>query len=210
MTLEEQVGRGLVSMGISVSPAQQARLVAHLELVAKWNRVHNLTAVRETSQMVVLHLLDSLSILPHLEGARTIADVGTGPGFPGIPVAIVREDVRVTLVESSHKKCAFLQQARTELALVNAEIACERVEQFDPPAKFDAVVSRAFSDLPEFLKLAGRLCADDGVVVAMKGVYPDEELAQVPATFKLRAAIPLKVPGLSAERHLVVLDPAGA
>jgi len=131
MTLEEQVGRGLVSMGIAVSPAQRARLAAHLELVAKWNRVHNLTAVRETSQMVVLHLLDSLSILPHLEGARTLADIGTGPGFPGIPVAIVRDDMTVTLVESSHKKCAFLQQAKTELAVGNVAIACERVEQFE-------------------------------------------------------------------------------
>ena len=127
MTLEEQVGRGLVSMGIAVSPAQRARLASHLELISKWNRVHNLTAIRETSQMVVLHLLDSLSILPQLEGARTIADVGTGPGFPGTPVAIVREDAAVTLVESSHKKCSFLQQAKSELALSNVDIACERV-----------------------------------------------------------------------------------
>jgi len=208
MTLEEQVGRGLVSMGISVSPAQQARLVAHLELVAKWNRVHNLTAVRETSQMVVLHLLDSLSILPHLEGARTIADVGTGPGFPGIPVAIVREDVRVTLVESSHKKCAFLQQARTELALVNAEIACERVEQFDPPAKFDAVVSRAFSDLPDFVAQAGHLVAPGGRLVAMKGVYPFDEIARVPSTHRVAQVLELHVPSLEAKRHLVVLEAA--
>jgi 16S rRNA (guanine527-N7)-methyltransferase len=208
MTLEEQVGRGLVSMGISVSPAQQARLVAHLELVAKWNRVHNLTAVRETSQMVVLHLLDSLSILPHLEGARTIADVGTGPGFPGIPVAIVREDVRVTLVESSHKKCAFLQQARTELALVNAEIACERVEQFDPPAKFDAVVSRAFSDLPDFVAQAGHLVAPGGRLVAMKGVYPFDEIARVPSTHRVAQVLELHVPSLEAKRHLVVVEAA--
>ena len=208
MTLEEQVGRGLVSMGIAVSPAQQARLVAHLELVAKWNRVHNLTAVRETSQMVVLHLLDSLSILPHLEGARTIADVGTGPGFPGIPIAIVREDVKVTLVESSHKKCAFLQQARTELALVNAEIACERVEQFDPPAKFDAVVSRAFSDLPDFVAQAGHLVAPGGRLVAMKGVYPFDEIARVPSTHRVAQVLELHVPSLEAKRHLVVVEAA--
>jgi len=208
MTLEEQVGRGLVSMGIAVSPAQQARLVAHLELVAKWNRVHNLTAVRETSQMVVLHLLDSLSILPHLEGARTIADVGTGPGFPGIPVAIVREDARVTLVESSHKKCAFLQQAKTELALVNAEIACERVEQFDPPVKFDAVVSRAFSDLPDFVAQAGHLVAPGGRLVAMKGVYPFDEIARVPSTHRVAQVLELHVPSLEAKRHLVVVEAA--
>jgi 16S rRNA (guanine527-N7)-methyltransferase len=208
MRLEEQVGRGLVSMGIAVSPAQQARLVAHLELVAKWNRVHNLTAVRETSQMVVLHLLDSLSILPHLEGARTIADVGTGPGFPGIPIAIVREDARVTLVESSHKKCAFLQQAKSELALVNAEIACERVEQFDPPAKFDAVVSRAFSDLPDFVAQAGHLVAPGGKLVAMKGVYPFDEIARVPSTHRVAQVLELHVPSLEAKRHLVVVEAA--
>ena len=208
MTLEEQVGRGLVSMGIPVSPAQRARLAAHLELVAKWNRVHNLTAVRETSQMVVLHLLDSLSILPHLEGARTIADIGTGPGFPGVPVAIVRDDMTVTLVESSHKKCAFLQQAKTELALGNVAIICERVEQFEPPAKFDAVVSRAFSDLSDFVAQAGHLVAPGGKLVAMKGVYPFDEIARVPATHRVAQVLELHVPSLEAKRHLVVLEAA--
>ena len=208
MTLEEQVGRGLVAMGVAVSPAQQGRLTAHLELVAKWNRVHNLTAVRETAQMVVLHLLDSLSILPHLEGARAIADVGTGPGFPGIPVAIVRDEASVTLVESSHKKCAFLQQAKTELALANVAIACERVEQFAPPSKFDAVVSRAFSDLPDFVVQAGHLVAPGGKLIAMKGVYPFDEIARVPATHRVAQVLELHVPSLEAKRHLVVMEAA--
>jgi 16S rRNA (guanine527-N7)-methyltransferase len=208
MTLEEQVGRGLVSMGIAVSPAQQARLAAHLELVAKWNRVHNLTAVRETSQMVVMHLLDSLSVLPHLEAARTIADVGTGAGFPGIPIAIVREDAKVSLVESSHKKCAFLQQAKTELRLDNVGIVCERVERFAPPEKFDAVVSRAFSDLPDFVAQAGHLVSPGGKLVAMKGVYPFDEIARVPATHRVAQVLELHVPTLEAKRHLVVLEAA--
>jgi 16S rRNA (guanine527-N7)-methyltransferase len=208
MTLEEQVGRGLVSMSVAVSPSQQERLVAHLELVAKWNRVHNLTAVRETSQMVVLHLLDSLSILPHLEGASLIADVGAGPGFPGIPIAIVRADARVTLVESSHKKCVFLQQAKTELKLDNVTIACERVEQFAPPAKFDAVVSRAFSDLPDFVAQAGHLVAPGGKLVAMKGVYPFDEISRIPATHRVAQVLELYVPSLDAKRHLVVLEAA--
>src|SRR5262249_2424292 len=156
---------GLVSMAVAVSPSQQERLVAHLELVAKWNRVHNLTAVRETSQMVVLHLLDSLSILPPLEGASAIAAVGTGPGFPGIPVPMLPEEAKATLVESSHKKCVFLQQAKTELKLDNVAIACERVEQFAPTARFDAVVSRAFSDLPDFVAQAGHLVAPGGKLV---------------------------------------------
>jgi 16S rRNA (guanine527-N7)-methyltransferase len=208
MTLAEQVGRGLVSMGIAVSPAQRERLAAHLELVAKWNRVHNLTAIRETSQMVALHLLDSLSILPQLEGARVIADVGTGPGFPGIPIAIVRDDATVTLVESSHKKCAFLQQARTELALANVTIACERVEHFKAAAPFDAVVSRAFSDLPDFIAQAGHLVAPGGKLIAMKGVYPFDEIARVPSTHRVAQVLELQVPSLEAKRHLVVLEAA--
>jgi 16S rRNA (guanine527-N7)-methyltransferase len=208
MTLEEQVGRGLVSMGIAVAPGQRARLAAHLELIAKWNRVHNLTAVRETAQMVGLHLLDSLSILPRVEGARSIADVGTGPGFPGIPIAIVREDATVTLVESSHKKCAFLRQAKTELALANVEVACERVEHFAPAERFDAVVSRAFSDLSDFVAQAGHLVAPGGKLIAMKGVYPFDEIARVPATHRVAEVIELHVPSLDAKRHLVVLEAA--
>ena len=208
MTLEEQVGRGLVSMGIAVSPAQRARLAAHLELISKWNRVHNLTAIRETSQMVTLHLLDSLSVLPQLEGARTIADVGTGPGFPGIPIAIVRDDAAVTLVESSHKKCAFLQQAKTELGLANVIIACERVEHLQPAAPFDAVISRAFSDLPDFITQAGHLIAPGGKLIAMKGVYPFDEIARVPSTHRVSQVLELHVPSLEATRHLVVLEAA--
>jgi 16S rRNA (guanine527-N7)-methyltransferase len=208
MTLEEEIGRGLVSMGISVSPAQRTRLASHLELISKWNRVHNLTAIRETSQMVVLHLLDSLSILPQLEGARAVADVGTGPGFPGIPVAIVRDDAFVTLVESSHKKAAFLQQAKTELALENVDIVCERVEHFNPAVKFDAVVSRAFSDLPDFVAQAGHLVRPGGKLIAMKGVYPFDEIARVPATHRVAQVLELHVPSLEAKRHLVVLEAA--
>jgi 16S rRNA (guanine527-N7)-methyltransferase len=208
MSLEEEISRGLVSMGISVSPAQRAHLAAHLELIAKWNRVHNLTAIRETSQMVVLHLFDSLSILPQLESARSIADVGTGPGFPGIPIAIVRDDAGVTLVESSHKKCAFLQQAKTELALANVSIACERVEHLAPEAKFDAVVSRAFSDLSDFVAQAGQLVRPGGKLIAMKGVYPFDEIARVPSTHRVAQVLELHVPSLEAKRHLVVLEAA--
>ncbi len=181
----------------------------YLALIAKWNRVHNLTAVRDSAKMVSVHALDCLAILPHLHAA-SVLDVGSGAGLPGIPIALMWPRARVVLLDSNHKKAAFLRQAAIELGLKNVEVVCERVEMWQPAQKFELVISRAFSDLPEFLKLAGRLCADDGVVVAMKGVYPDEELAQLPATFKLRAAIPLKVPGLSAERHLVVLDPASA
>jgi 16S rRNA (guanine527-N7)-methyltransferase len=170
--------------------------------------VHNLTAIRETSQMVVLHLLDSLAVLPQLEGLRSIADVGTGPGFPGIPIAIARDDASVTLVESSHKKCAFLQQAKTELALANVQIACERVEHFNPAEKFDAVISRAFSDLPDFVAQAGHLARPGGKLIAMKGVYPFDEIARVPSTHRVAQVLELHVPSLDAKRHLVVLEAA--
>ena len=208
MTIAEQIGRGLVAMGIAVSPGQREKLAAHLELISKWNRVHNLTAIRETSQMVVLHLLDSLSVLAQLEGARTVADVGTGPGFPGIPIAIVRPDVRATLIESSHKKCAFLEQARTELALENVDVVCERVERFVPAEKYDAVISRAFSDLPDFVEQARHLVAPGGKMIAMKGVYPFDELARIPVTHRVAQVLELHVPTLDAKRHVVVLEAA--
>jgi 16S rRNA (guanine527-N7)-methyltransferase len=209
MSSAAQLAQGIAELGLQVPADIQARLNDYLALIEKWNRVHNLTAVRDSAKMVSVHALDSLAILPHLQAA-SVLDVGSGAGLPGIPLALMWPRARVVLLDSNHKKAAFLRQAAIELGLKNVEVVCERVEMWESPQKFELVISRAFSDLPEFLKLAGRLCADDGVVAAMKGVYPDEELAQLPAAFKLRAAIPLKVPGLSAERHLVVLDPAVA
>ena len=153
-----------------------------------------------------MHALDCLAIVPHLN-ARSVVDVGSGAGLPGIPLALMWPHARVVLLDSNHKKAAFLRQAIIELGLKNAEVVCERVESWRPPERFDLVISRAFSDLAEFVKLAGDLCGDDGLVAAMKGVYPDEELAQLPATFKLHSALPLKVPGLNAERHLILLRP---
>src|SRR5688572_4635315 len=169
-------------MAIAAPQAQASRLASHLELIAKWNRVHNLTAVRETSQMVVLHVLDSLSLVPHLGAARTLLDVGSGPGFPGIPLAVVRPDLQVTLLDSSSKKCAFLEQARAELDLPNVRVVCERVESWKPEARFDLVASRAFAELQDFVSQAGHLVAPGGRMLAMKGVYPFEEIARVPAT----------------------------
>ena len=209
MSSAVQLAQGIAELGLQVPADIQSKLNDYLALIEKWNRVHNLTAVRDSAKMVSVHALDSLAILPHLQAA-SVLDVGSGAGLPGIPLALMWPHARVVLLDSNHKKAAFLRQAAIELGLKNVEVVCERVEAWEAPQKFELVISRAFSDLPEFLKLAGRLCAAHGVVAAMKGVYPDEELAQLPATFKLRAAIPLKVPGLSAERHLVVLDPASA
>ncbi len=209
MSPSEQLAHGIAELGLDIAADVQAKLNAYLALIAKWNRVHNLTAVRDSVKMVHAHALDCLAIVPHVR-ATSILDVGSGAGLPGIPLALVWPHARVVLLDSNHKKAAFLRQAAIELALKNVEVVCERVEAWRPPQKFDLVISRAFSDLPEFLKLAGRLCGDDGVVAAMKGVYPDEELAQLPATFKLKNTVPLKVPGLSAERHLILLAPVGA
>jgi 16S rRNA (guanine527-N7)-methyltransferase len=170
--------------------------------------VHNLTAVREGDAMVSLHVLDSLSVLPHLGGARTLVDVGSGGGFPGIPLAIAREDLAVTLVDSSHKKCSFLEQAKAELGLKNVNVACERVENWRPEGGFDIVVSRAFSELSDFVAQAKHLVAPGGRLLAMKGVYPYDEIARLPPTHRAARVEELRIPGLDAKRHLVFLEPA--
>lgn len=208
MSLASGIADGAMAMGIDLAPEAVARLVAHLELVEKWNRVHNLTAVRETEQMVSLHALDSLSILPQVNGAGTLLDVGSGAGFPGIPLAIARPAMRVTLLDGSHKKSAFLQQARTELALDNVDIVCERVESWKPAALFDVVVSRAFADLADFVEQAKHLVAPGGRLLAMKGLYPFEEIARVPATHRVAQVIELRVPRLDASRHVVLVEAA--
>jgi 16S rRNA (guanine527-N7)-methyltransferase len=208
MTLVERIEGALASMQLDLPTGAASRFAAHLELVAKWNRVHNLTAVRETEQMVVLHLLDSLSLLPHLGAARTVLDVGTGAGFPGVPVAIARPDIAVTLLDSSHKKGAFLEQVRAELRLANALVACERVQDHRPAQPYDVVVSRAFSELADFVAQAGHLVAPGGRLLAMKGVHPFEEIARVPATHRVARVLELAVPQLDAKRHLVVLEAA--
>ena len=199
-----ELERGLQALNLPLPQDTQARLHRYLALIDKWNRVYNLTAVRERGQMLARHLLDSLAVAPHLTGG-SVVDVGSGAGLPGIPLAIARPQAAFTLVESSHKKSAFLMQAAIELELGNVEVVNARVEVWDPPRRFDVVISRAFSDLAEFVALAGRLASDGGVLAAMKGVYPYEELAQIPAPYRTAAVIPLTVPGLAAERHLVLL-----
>jgi 16S rRNA (guanine527-N7)-methyltransferase len=208
VSLEQSIASGLEAMSIPAIPEQHRRLAAHLELIAKWNRVHNLTAVRETEQMVMLHVLDSLSLLPHLGQARTLLDVGSGPGFPGIPISIVRPEMQVRLLDSSNKKCAFLEQARAELGLGNVRVVCERVEAWKPGERFDLVISRAFADLSDFVGQAGHLVAPGGRMLAMKGVYPFEEIARVPSTHRVAGVTELAVPMLEGKRHLVALEVA--
>ena len=207
MNLAIQLANGITRLGFSLSEETQLQLLQYLALISKWNRVHNLTAVRAPETMLVRHLLDSLAVLPYIAGPHII-DVGSGAGLPGIPLALAHPDWQVVLVESNQKKVAFLQQARIELELKNVEVVAERVENFSSVVGFNTIISRAFSDLADFVKLAGHLCAEgsvDGRLVAMKGVYPDEELAQIPAQFIVEQVVSLAVPGLEAERHLVMI-----
>ena len=191
-------------MGMSLPAETCTKMLSYLSLIEKWNQVYNLTATREPGEMLKKHLLDSLSVLPHVTGPYVI-DIGSGAGLPGIPLALAQPDWQIVLLESNHKKAAFLKQASIELALKNVEIAAVRVEDFHPDTLFNTVVSRAFSDLGEFVRLAGRLCLKEGRLIAMKGVYPHEELTQVPAKFTVEKTLSVTVPGLEAERHLVMV-----
>ena len=205
MSVEQELADGIRALGIDVGERARQKLVQYLALIEKWNRVYNLTAVRDTAQMVSTHLLDSLAAARHLVPG-TVADVGSGAGLPGIPLALAWPQQSITLIESNHKKAAFLRQTAIELELDNTEVVCERVEAWQAPREFDIVISRAFSDLAEFVQLSGRLCAPTGVLAGMKGVYPYEELAQLSSSVRLREVVRLKVPGIEAERHLVLLE----
>lgn len=204
MGLAGQLATGLAELELALAAPAQGRLLDYLALLQKWNRIYNLTAVREPAKMVSHHLLDSLAVAPHVR-AGTVLDVGSGAGLPGIPLAVALPHVQFTLLESSHKKAAFLQQARLELKLDNVAVACERVETWQPGRVFEMVISRAFSDLAEFVRLAGRHLAPHGRLAAMKGLYPDEEIAHLPAGWRLDCALSLDVPGLRSRRHLLLV-----
>jgi len=198
----------LTARGIVLPGNAGERLAAYLALLAKWNRTHNLTAIRDPERMVTHHVLDALVVLPHLpaRAGMRLLDVGSGGGVPGLPLAIARPEWQVVVLDSNHKKGAFLQQAIIELGLANAQAVISRVEDYVPAAPFDVVISRAFADLATFVETSARHLASGGELVAMKGVYPDEELAHVPAGFRVKALPTLRVPGLEAERHLVIIE----
>ena len=207
MNAPQPLRRGLLALGVASSADQVARLERYLALLEKWNRVYNLTAIREPERMVTHHLLDSLAILPHVRGPRVL-DVGSGAGLPGIPLAIASPGLAVTLLDSNYKKVAFLQQAIAELQLANATVVAQRVESWQTGERFETVVSRAFADLGEFVSAAARLLAPGGTIAAMKGVHPHDEIERLPAGFRVRAVLKLDVPLLDAERHLVLVEPA--
>ena len=205
MSLAQPLATGLGALGLDLSAVQQQQLLDYVLLIAKWNKVYNLTAVRDPEAMLTQHLLDSLAVLPHLGGASRIIDIGSGAGLPGIPLAIARPECKMTLLDSVHKKATFQRQACLELGLANVEIVCERVEHFNAALGFEVVISRAFSDLSEFARLSAHLLEKGGKLCAMKGIYPHEELGKLPQQFKLQEVIPLTVPGMDANRHLVIL-----
>jgi 16S rRNA (guanine527-N7)-methyltransferase len=180
-------------------------LLAYLDLLARWNRAYNLTAVRDPREMVPRHLLDSLAMEPFLDGIASLADLGTGPGLPGIPLAIARPALRVTLVEANGKKARFLREAVRTLGLANAEVAQSRIEALERPGAFDAITARALATLPQILGFGGHLLARGGRLLAMKGARPDEEIAALPRGWRLETLHRLTVPGLDGERHLVVV-----
>jgi 16S rRNA (guanine527-N7)-methyltransferase len=208
MKPEDQLGEGLAELGLKLPGQMQGRLLQYVALLTKWNRTYNLTAIREPSRLVSHHLLDSIAVLPHLQGA-SVVDVGSGAGLPGIPLAIVQPQWRVALLDSNQKKSAFLRQAVLELKLDNIEVVTVRAEQWKPARLFDVVISRAFSDLPGFIEAAAHLCAPEGVLAAMKGIYPDEELAQLGSSAGIVRVVALRVPGVQAARHLALLRPGG-
>lgn len=205
--LTAQIARGADAMGISLSDSQQQQLMAYLELLIKWNRAYNLTAIRDPQQMVALHLLDSLVVHAHLGEAKRLIDVGTGPGLPGIVLAIMNPERTFTLLDSNGKKTRFLFQAKTSLKLDNVEIINDRVEAYQPDDKFEVVVSRAFASLRDMTYWCQHLLADKGHFLAMKGMYPTEELAAISHEYKLTSSARIDVPGVEGERHLLTLFP---
>ena len=200
-TLRPELAAGLDALGLP--DALATPLLAYLALLARWNATYNLTAIREPRDMVAKHLLDSLAMQPFVRELRTLADLGTGPGLPGIPLAIATQALQVTLVESNGKKARFLREAARQLGLGNVQVAESRIEAFQPGTHFDAITARALATLPLILELGGHLPGPGGRLLAMKGVVPDEEIAALPAGWRLAAVHPLRVPGLDAERHLV-------
>jgi len=194
--------RGLQAMGLDEAFADP--LWTYLSLLARWNRTYNLTAIRDPREMVTRHLLDSLAMRAYIAEGR-LADLGTGPGLPGIPLAITRPALQVTLVESNGKKARFMREAVRQLGLGNARVAESRAEALDEPAAYDHLTARALDTLAGIIEVGGHLLRPGGTLLAMKGVYPHEEIAALPAGWQVREVHPLQVPGLQGERHLVVV-----
>jgi 16S rRNA (guanine527-N7)-methyltransferase len=209
-SLQGQLIEGARALQVDLPAEAAEKLLRLLDELAKWNRTHNLTAITEREEMVTHHLLDSLSVHAAL-GGKTVADAGTGAGFPGLPLAVVNTERAFTLIDSNNKKVRFVAHAARTLGLANVTAVHARVEAPHEGKPFDTVVARAFAALPELLEKVAPLCGPQTRVLAMKGKRPDDELTAVPASWRVVETRPLHVPGLNAERHLVMLQPsAGA
>jgi 16S rRNA (guanine527-N7)-methyltransferase len=203
MTPAALLARGLAELHIALPAGAEAKLLAYLELLLKWNKIYNLTAIREAQKMVSHHLLDSLAVARHLaQGA--IADVGSGAGLPGIPLAIAQPERAISLNDANHKKATFLKQATIELDLKKVTVVNARAEEWRPEPLLDCVISRAFAELADFLSTARHLAPPGAQFAAMKGVYPHDELARLPAGFRCEKVVPLEVPFIEGARHLVL------
>lgn len=200
-----QLAAGIAAMKLDIGEPQQQKLLAYLALLQKWNKTYNLTALRDEAKMVSHHLLDSLTLLPYIRNAQTLADIGSGGGMPGIPAAICRPDLQMTLVDANTKKTAFLQQAAIELGLDNVSVFAGRVENLHQTA--DIVTSRAFAELADFVSLTRHLLHENSIWAAMKGAYPQDELFRLPENVEAYQTDRLSVPMLDAERHMVLLRP---
>lgn len=198
--------QGIKDMTLDVTPEQQTQLMGYLALMNKWNAVYNLTSLRDPQQMVTHHLLDSLAAVPAFADAHNVLDVGAGGGLPGIVLAIVRPAMKVSMIDTVHKKTAFLNQVKAELKLTNVSVHTMKVQDLVVDDKFDVITSRAFADLSDFVNWSGHLLAEGGKFIALKGVAPSEERERLPQDWKVVDLQPLWVPRLQAERHLVFIE----
>ncbi|MBL1379315.1 16S rRNA (guanine(527)-N(7))-methyltransferase RsmG [Zobellella iuensis] len=205
--MRQKLQQLLAQTSLEVSPEQQEQLLELVALLHKWNKAYNLTSVREPDAMLVRHIMDSLVVSPYLEGKRFI-DVGTGPGLPGLPLAIVNPDKQFVLLDSLGKRIRFIRMAVHHLGLTNVEAVQSRVEAFNPAQKFDGVLSRAFASLDDMLSWCAHLPGPDGRFLALKGQYPEQELQSLPAHLALDRVYPLTVPEQEGDRHLVVIQQA--
>ncbi|MBV8125621.1 MAG: 16S rRNA (guanine(527)-N(7))-methyltransferase RsmG [Paucibacter sp.] len=210
--LTRTLKEGAAALGLDLSEAQVDKLMAYQALLAKWNKVYNLTALRDPAQMMTHHLLDSLSAMTAFTGAQRVLDVGAGGGLPGIVLAIwaaeAQPQMHITLVDTVQKKTAFLNQVKAQLQLGNVTVLHARVEQLPIEQQYDVITSRAFAELKDFVTWSNHLLQQGGKYIALKGVLPQEEIERLPAGWKVQSIRPLQVPGLDAERHLIFMERA--
>ena len=206
--LAQVLKNGVEQLDLGLSVAQQEKLLDYLALLNKWNKVYNLTAVRDPMEMMTLHVLDSLAAVPAFKDAQNVLDVGAGGGLPGMVLAITRPDMKVSMIDIVHKKTAFLNQVKAELELGNVTVYTKKVQDLQVKTPFDVITSRAFADLSDFVTWSGHLLAEGGQFIALKGTAPAEERERLPEPWKVNELQPLNVPGLDAQRHLVFIGRA--